>query len=192
MDDFNTIRLKKKTIEKFKRYSRKVSPTYSDTLDFMIAFFRDNDISPYDTLDNKMPTIATVLNKRMDAVVSILRNMEKMQLIPARKKLESLFQGVAKEEEKKLILEKEIFEPQELITENEELDYYRNQYYNAKENFNSLKHEFEDVMNQSDFIKNTFGKSYYKLNLTQQEFEEIKSRLKENSCSDVFCIKPKS
>ena len=38
MDDFNTIRLKRKTIEKFKRYSKRVSPSYSETLEYMIAF----------------------------------------------------------------------------------------------------------------------------------------------------------
>ena len=44
MDDFNTIRLKRKTIEKFKRYSKRVSPNYSETLEYMIAFFRDNKL----------------------------------------------------------------------------------------------------------------------------------------------------
>ncbi len=45
MDDFNTIRLKKKVIEKFKEYSKNTSPSYSETLDYMIAFFEDTGLS---------------------------------------------------------------------------------------------------------------------------------------------------
>lgn len=50
MDDFNTSRLKKKTLDKFKKYSKKISSSYSETLDFIIAFFECNHLSPYDTL----------------------------------------------------------------------------------------------------------------------------------------------
>ncbi|APY12023.1 hypothetical protein BWZ22_12640 [Seonamhaeicola sp. S2-3] len=92
MDDFNTIRLKKKTIVKFKKYSKKISPSYSETLDYMIAFFQDNDLSPYDTLGTTWTSVQNVLNKRMDAVVSILRQVEEKQLKPTKKMLESLFE----------------------------------------------------------------------------------------------------
>jgi len=84
----------------------------------MIAFFEDNNISPNDTFGNNMTSFTNVLNKRLDAVISIIRTMEKTQLVPIRKKLESLFEG-EKKEEKKLILEKKVkFNPQELSTEN--------------------------------------------------------------------------
>ena len=82
MDDFNTIRLKKKTIEKFKKYSKNVSPSYSETIEYMIAFFEDNDLSPFDVLGENMTSSTNRINKRMDAVATILKNMEKTQLIP--------------------------------------------------------------------------------------------------------------
>ncbi|MDX5585256.1 MAG: BfmA/BtgA family mobilization protein, partial [Aureibaculum sp.] len=97
MDDFNTIRLKRKTIVKFKEYSKKVSPSYSETIEYMIAFFEDNDLSPFDVLGENMTSSTNRINKRMDAVATILKNMEKTQLIPTRELLESLF----KEEEEK-------------------------------------------------------------------------------------------
>ena len=101
MDDFNTIRLKKKTIDKFKKYSKKTSPSYSETLDFMIAFFEDNDLSPYDTLNENMTSVSNRINKRIDAVITIFRNVEKTQLKPTKELLESLF---ANEKEKKPLL----------------------------------------------------------------------------------------
>ena len=101
MDDFNTIRLKKKTIDKFKKYSKKTSPSYSETLDFMIAFFEDNDLSPYDILNENMTSVTNRINKRIDAVIAIFRNVEQTQLKPTRELLESLF---ANEKEKKPLL----------------------------------------------------------------------------------------
>ncbi|MDP5158279.1 MAG: hypothetical protein NWQ07_06860 [Flaviramulus sp.] len=94
MDDFNTIRLKKKTIDKFKKYSNKTSPSYSETLDFMIAFFEDNDLSPYDILNENMTSVYNRINKRIDAVIAIFRNVEETQLKPTKKILDSLFEGM--------------------------------------------------------------------------------------------------
>ena len=98
MDDFTTIRLKKKVIEKFKGYSKKTSPSYSETLDFMIAFFEGTGLSPYDTMNNPILSCTISLNKRTDAVAAILRSIEKTQLIPTRELLESLFSGIEKKE----------------------------------------------------------------------------------------------
>ncbi|MFD1615176.1 BfmA/BtgA family mobilization protein [Gelatiniphilus marinus] len=81
MDDFNTVRLKKKTLNKFKKYSKKISPSYSETLDYMIAFFEDNNLSPYDTLGMNRTSLQNVFNKRLDALISILRNVEETQLV---------------------------------------------------------------------------------------------------------------
>ena len=174
MDDFNTIRLKKKTIEKFKEYSKKVSPNYSETLDYMIAFFEDNYLSPYDTLNGPMWSFNKIINKRMDAVVAIIRNMEKTQLIPSREMLETLFDEADKEDEQELL--EEVLSDgisEELFTEQKELEYYRKGYFTGKSSLREVKDEFNKVLNKVDYIKNNFGKNYYRLTITQQEFEEI-------------------
>jgi len=174
MDDFNTIRLKKKTIEKFKKYSKKVSPNYSETLDYMIAFFEDNYLSPYDTLNSPMWSFNKIINKRMDAVVAIIRNMEKTQLIPSREMLESLFDEAEKEDEQELLEEVLSDTTSEAeFTENMELEYYRNGYFTGKSSLREVKDEFKNVLNQMTYIKNNFGNNYYRLNISQQEFDEI-------------------
>jgi len=66
MDDFNTIRLKRKTLEEFKEYSLKTSPNYSETLGFMIAFFKDTGLSPYDTIRNPILASTAAINRRID------------------------------------------------------------------------------------------------------------------------------
>ena len=174
MDDFNTIRLKKKVIEKFKEYSKKTSPSYSETLDFMIAFFEDKGLSPYDTMNNPFLSYTTTLNKRTDAVIAILRNIEKTQLKPTRKMLESLFEGDEKEEH--VYIERTQEEIEASKTEAEKLlDYYSEESDKNKKELYEIRKGFSNLLNELSYIKNTFGKSYYRLDISKEKIEEIKS-----------------
>ncbi len=175
MDDFNTIRLRKKTIEKFKKYSKKVSPNYSETLDYMIAFFEDNELSPYDTLNNPMLSFTNAINKRMDAVASILRNMEKTQLIPAREILESLFEE--EEEQEPINVERTQEKIEASKTEAEWLiDHYHDQYEKARKRLVETRMYLILVLDDLTYVKNTFGKDYYRLDIPKEKVEEIKIR----------------
>ncbi|MDO7171759.1 BfmA/BtgA family mobilization protein [Mariniflexile sp. AS56] len=172
MDDFNTIRLKKKTIVKFKKYSKKTSPSYSETIDFMIAFFEDNNLSPYDTLGMNRTSLQNVLNKRIDAVITILRQVEETQLKPTKKMLESLFEEV--EDTKPLILEKSTINKPILTAENEALTYYRNAYFKQQAELNGLKHKLKDTIGEFKLIKNTFSSNFYVLKLSEHEYSVLK------------------
>ena len=171
MDDFNTIRLKKKTIEKFKEYSKKVGPNYSETLDYMIAFFEDNYLSPYDTLNSPMWSFNKIINKRMDAVAAILRNIEKTQLIPAREMLESLFEG----EEESLLIERNHFEEESLQSIDERLyTHYFNKYEVTHKELNQFKNDLNNIIDKVKYVNNTFGRDYYRLDISREKFEKIK------------------
>ena len=175
MDDFNTIRLRKKTIEKFKEYSKKVSPNYSETLDYMIAFFEDNYLSPYDTLSSPMWSFNKILNKRMDAVAAILRNMEKTQLIPAREMLESLFIE-ENEAEEPLFVERTMEEIEASKSKEVKLmDYYRERYDTTSNELFKTKEKFQNVLNRLVYVKNTFGINYYRLDISKIEYEKLKT-----------------
>ncbi len=174
MDDFNTIRLKKNTIEKFKKYSKKVSPNYSETLDYMIAFFEDNYLSPYDTLSGPMWSLNKIINKRMDAVAAILRNMEKTQLIPAREMLESLFER-EEEEEETLLVERNHFEEESLKSIDERLySHYYNKYEATHTELSQLKNDLNNIIDNVKYMKNTFGRDYYRLDISKEKLEKIK------------------
>tara|TARA_R110001583_G_scaffold127116_3_gene278724 strand:- start:1260 stop:1802 length:543 start_codon:yes stop_codon:yes gene_type:complete len=172
MDDFNTIRLRKKTLNKFKNYSKKISPSYSETLDFMIAFFEDNNLSPYDTLGMNRTSLQNVFNKRLDALISILRNVEETQLKPTKKMLESLFEEI--EDTEPLLVEKSRFEEPILITENEELTFYRDAYNKQQIEFNTLKNTLDNTLKKFKFIKNTFSSNQYVLRLSIKEYKTLK------------------
>lgn len=176
MDDFNTIRLKKKVIERFKKYSKKTSPSYSETLDYMIAFFEDSGLSPYDTMNNPILSYTTTLNKRTDAVIAILRNIEKTQLKPTREMLESLFEVEEKEEPRYIERTQEEIEASKTETE-KLLDYYSVEFDKSRRELQEIKNKFSNLLNELSHIKNTFGKSYYKLDFSKEKIEEMKSKL---------------
>ena len=175
MDDFNTIRLKKKTIHKFKKYSKKISPSYSETLDFMIAFFEDNDLSPYDTLNENMTAVTNRINKRIDAVIAIFRNVEQTQLKPTRELLESLF---ANEKEKKpLLVERKLLRMSGQKIKNKELDFYRENYEKSNKKYHDLEHKLNTLLKHTSFVNNTFGSNYYRINIDKETFESLSSKL---------------
>jgi hypothetical protein len=176
MDDFNTIRLKKKTLDKFKKYSKKISPSYSETLDFMIVFFEDNHLSPYDTLGMSLTSYSNIIGKRMDAVVSILRNVEETQLKPTKKMLESLFEGVEKKQPK--YVEKIKFKEPVLTTENKELTYYRDAYFKQQTKLNELKYKFHDTLKNFKLVKNAFSSRYYVLKVSEEDYQKLKNSIK--------------
>ncbi len=174
MDDFNTIRLKKKTIVEFKEYSLKTSPNYSETLSFMIAFFKDTGLSPYDATRNPILASTVTIIRRIDYLIALLKNIEKTQLIPTREMLESLFERV--KVEKPLLAEKKLLEEPKLISENEELTFYREQYYKLQERHNSLRNEIKEFTAKISYEKRSFGKEYFKLNLNKNEFDNFKNK----------------
>ncbi len=178
MDDFNTIRLKRKILEEFKEYSLKTSPNYSETLEFMIAFFKDTGISPYDTIRNPILASTVAIYRRLDYIVALLKDIEKTQLIPTREMLESLFKGAEEKEEKQpLFIERTREEIEASKTDAEKLiDYYSEEADKNKRELYDVKKEVRNLLSELFYIKNTFGKSYYRLDISQEKIEEIKSK----------------
>ena len=174
MDDFNTIRLKRKTLEEFKEYSLKTSPNYSETLGFMIAFFKDTGISPYDTIRNPILLSTVGIIRRLDYTITLLKNIEKTQLIPTREMLESLFEKPAKE--KPVLVEKKLLKESKLITEDPALTFYREGFNKLQKRHNTLRNEIKDFVAKISYEKRSFGKHYFKLNLNKNEFDNFKNK----------------
>ncbi|MBP0905812.1 BfmA/BtgA family mobilization protein [Mariniflexile gromovii] len=178
MDDFNTIRLRKKTISNFKEYSKMISPNYLETLDYMIAYFKDNKISPYD-LPNKigLKPLINDLNKRTDAIATILRDIEKNQLEPTRQRLESLFDAMDETKEP-IYIAKSLSEIEASKFDTERMqDYYSNAYESKNKELHLVKTELKNLVKNLSYVKNTFDKDYFRLDISKEKLEDIKTRL---------------
>jgi len=82
MDGFKVIRLREKTIQRFKLFSKKVSKTYSGTLEIMIDFFEWHNYSPHQRFAKDISAGQEVNRKRIEASIAISKSIEKAQNIP--------------------------------------------------------------------------------------------------------------
>src|SRR5690606_11546377 len=91
---FSGINIKKEVAVRFRTFSRLVSNSHTTTLETVMNFFEWNDLSPNDNLGLKNNRT----NKRINAVIAILKNIEKHQTLPTKAMLDSLFQEMAEME----------------------------------------------------------------------------------------------
>ena len=114
MDSFSSIRFKQKTAKKFQEFSRKHFKSHTEALATMLDFFFYNEISPKERLGPRGKTMEAAIKKRINAVIAIIRDIEKTQTKPTAAMMASLFQA---EEPKKstLILEKKVLKEKKEI-----------------------------------------------------------------------------
>tara|TARA_R110001583_G_scaffold116391_1_gene266989 strand:+ start:60 stop:452 length:393 start_codon:yes stop_codon:yes gene_type:complete len=104
---FEKLGIKISVADRFRKFCKKMGKSQSMTLLLMIDFFEDNGISPYETLGPNMQTLESEIKKRINAVIAIIKDIEKNHDKPTTAMLESLFMGL-EPKPKKLILAKEI------------------------------------------------------------------------------------
>lgn len=109
MDSFTGIRFKKETAKRFQTFSRTYFKSHTEAMSSMLDFFFYNEISPKEKLGPTGRTIEAKLLKRINAVIAIMRDVEKTQTKPTVAMIQSLFE--AEEPTKKpLIIEKKYAE----------------------------------------------------------------------------------
>lgn len=109
MDSFITIRFKRATAKRFQQFSKTHFKSHTEAMVTMLDFFFYNEISPKEKLGPTGRTIEAKLLKRINAVIAIMRDVEKTQTKPTVAMLESLFQ-TEEPKNKPLILEKKFVE----------------------------------------------------------------------------------
>ncbi|MCM4173453.1 hypothetical protein DHD32_18405 [Arenibacter sp. TNZ] len=114
MDSFIGIRFKKKTAKRFQEFSRTHFKSHTEAMATMLDFFFYNEISPKEKLGPTGRTIEASIKKRINAVIAIMRDMEKTQTKPTVAMIESLFQTETPTK-KPLILEKKFVEEKKKV-----------------------------------------------------------------------------
>ncbi|RNL85397.1 hypothetical protein ED312_12550 [Sinomicrobium pectinilyticum] len=183
---FEGLKIKTSVAQKFRKYCKKLSQSQSMTLLLMLEFFEYNEISPKDVIGPNMQTLENVLKKRINAVISIVKDIEKQQTQPTVEMLQSLFENTspAGKSKKKLWQEKKYFEKHTLkegkqsIEEiREELDYYEEKCSRLTKELADTKQRFKKILGQLKSVNSTFGKPYFKLEIRPEELAHIKTKL---------------
>ncbi|MDC9721715.1 MAG: BfmA/BtgA family mobilization protein [Urechidicola sp.] len=175
-EQFTCLSIKVSIAKKYRKFCRTLGKSQSMTLLDMIDFFEVNEVSPNDRLGETISSLKYQIKKRFNGVVAIIKNIEKTHHKPTTAILQTLFEETSNIEKEEEIFD---FETPTLITEKEELTYYRNEYYTNQENYNALKYDVEDIIKKTKYIKSNFSTGYFRLEITKEEFEQLKQQLKD-------------
>lgn len=170
---FSAINIKRDVASRFRSFSKLVSVSHTQTLETVMNFFEWNDISPNDDLGIKNNRT----NKRINAMISILRNIEKQQTLPTKVMMETLFQEITNledSEEKDTNLD---FGSPEPFSRDTEMERYRNRYEEMQHQLGNYRNRMLELLNRMNYVKGTFGQGHYKLNMHKNEFENFKKQL---------------
>ncbi len=91
MDSYITIRFKRKTAKRFQEFSKTHFKTHTETMEAILDFFFYNEISPKEKFGPTGRTMEASLKKRINAVIAIMKNIEKHQTKPTVAMMQALF-----------------------------------------------------------------------------------------------------
>lgn len=108
-DTFITVRFKRETAKRFQEFSKKHFKSHTEAMSTILDFFHFNKISPREKFGPTGRTIEQTLKKRINAIIAIIRDMEKNKVNPTLALLQSLFEET-EPKKKPLILEKKVLQ----------------------------------------------------------------------------------
>ncbi|SFB95741.1 hypothetical protein SAMN04487891_10469 [Flagellimonas taeanensis] len=184
---FRTIRVKSSVALKFRRFSRRFGQSRSMTLLLMIEFFERHGISPDQHLGETIASMKLFMKRRFNAMVAIIRSIEKEQTLPTVSMIQALFeQELDPEEGNEWEGDFEFFEKQ--LTEintpanpellDKETTVPKIVHERLKERMEELKADFGHVLDHVSVAKNRFGKDHLKLDLKPGALEKYRTKLK--------------
>ncbi|WP_271769286.1 BfmA/BtgA family mobilization protein [Aquimarina algiphila] len=107
---FEKLGIKASVADRFRKFCKKMSKSQSMTLLMMLDFFEENGISPAESMGPNMETlekrISLLIKKRMNGMISIMKDIEKNQTKPTVAMLQSLFEQAEPKDERPLMIEK--------------------------------------------------------------------------------------
>lgn len=175
--DYLSICLKTVVVKRFRKLSRKLSKPQSETLNAMIDFFEWHGFSPFDTKERSFLRELLKNRKRTEAVIAIIKDIEKNHDKPTTAMLQSLFQGVVEKEEpvrkEKLFKDKPRTKKEQVETTVSKIVHERTEL-----KLEEVLKSFRYLLDHIEQVNNRFGNDYLKLELSQQEFIRIQRELK--------------
>ena len=89
---FSAISVKKIVASRFREFSKGVSSSHTETLTTMMNFFEYNNLSPGQPLEFTIGKLEGNIKKRINALIAIIKDIEKHQTQPTTAMLQLLFE----------------------------------------------------------------------------------------------------
>jgi len=181
MDNFYTIRFKRNTAQRFKRFSKKIATSYSESMDMIINFFEWHGFLPSDKFEKSVGKEVLKNRKRTEAAIAIIRDIEKSQTKPTTAMLELLFE---KSPQKKrgqapLLMGGQSNNPERdmFFKKVEEAIEIEKEFTNLKRDLRQKRTEFIALVSKVHLVKSGFGKQRLQLDMSPEDFEKLKIKL---------------
>lgn len=173
MSTTSRFQVKSTTADRFREFSKKNSATPSETLALMLDFFETNNLSPFETLVPSKVSLEQLIKKRIDAVIAILKNIEKTQTKPGFLLLQLLMEERGMSKPQFMEKKKKAKDSSEKTLEKMSLEISR-----LKDDLQAVRKDLEYLLSHVEIKESTFGADYLKLNIPRTEFEQFKITLK--------------
>lgn len=105
-EGFSNIKIKNSIAKKFRSFALKNKESNSMTLSQMLEFFEKHQLSPDDEIPNHLIKVEKRILKRINAVIAIIKDIEKTQTKPTLGMLQALFTADEKEKKSPMFVEK--------------------------------------------------------------------------------------
>ncbi|WP_117884180.1 BfmA/BtgA family mobilization protein [Aureibaculum luteum] len=175
---YSTVNFKSSIAKRFRMFSKKISKSHSESIRIIMDFFEWHGFLPSDKFERSMLQEIIKNRKRTEAIIAIIKSIEKEQTKPTTAMLLSLFEENLKQEKKEpLMVEKKFADKQLENKPVENTTVPKIRYERLTEKMNLVKQNFSDVLNKVKTVKSSFGKNYFKLELSEEELTKLKRTL---------------
>ncbi|RDY58389.1 BfmA/BtgA family mobilization protein [Flagellimonas nanhaiensis] len=184
---YSAISIKHTIAVRFRSFSKKMAQSHSECLESIMDFFEWHGLDPskkfgksiiQEILKNRQRTETSI--KRNEATIAIIRDIEINQTKPNNAMLLALFGEDAKTK-KPLRKERKQLENKSKPIPEIEVTVPKIRYERLSEKLEKIKQDYAHVLDKVELVKGSFGKAYFKLELTPSELEKFKRTLKNHS-----------
>ncbi|TNJ46095.1 hypothetical protein KFZ70_09045 [Tamlana fucoidanivorans] len=179
---------------RYRSFCRELKVTQSMNLNNMMDFFKGNDMLPTDTLESHLGQVEQAIKKRINALVAIIRDIERQQTAPTHEMLQLLFQEAGGQlrkppETSKTIAGLKVLDQPELSFEKHEAilaklqdipidgyTHYKNQYFKTQQQLQDLQSLINKSLKQSKYISPSFGSGYVRLEISKTDYKQLKTQ----------------
>jgi len=173
MDGFGTIRLHHRTIKRFRRFSKKITKSYSETLEAAMDFFEWHGISPFSRFAKQISQEEEKTRKRINALIAIIRDIEIHQTKPTTEMLLSLFGEKMKEEEEPILVEKKFVKLTRDEWNEKEKTVPKAKYDDLKSDLKQERARTFSLLKEISYVKNRLGKDYHKIDIERERLARL-------------------
>lgn len=172
MSSFSSISIKAETAKRFREFSRETGGSNTEVLELMLGYFHKYQISPRQKEKIDLPTLDEKIQKRLNAIVAIIKEIEKTQTQPILAMMQLLFDPAKGKAFLPSRPEPVTIEEPKVIAQGSP------QKKNLGEReYAELKKDLEYILSRVIHDKRTFGPDKFVLELEREELERMKRKL---------------